>query len=79
MRLRPHRPHEADMSFDRFQRVAGAAGPDVGVIVARQIVEQHGGQITRPIEGGRMSVVTARLPIRPLTDADPPGWRENVA
>jgi signal transduction histidine kinase len=55
-------------SLDRFQRVAKTAGPDVSVFVARQIVEQHGGEVSRPTETNGISVVTARLPIQPSAD-----------
>ncbi len=53
--------------FDRFHRarnVAGrVAGTGLGLVAAKQIVEQHGGQITVTSREARGTTVTIRLPI----------------
>jgi signal transduction histidine kinase len=55
--------------LDRFHHVAGTAGPEIGVAVARQIVEQHGGRVDEAIDNGVESVVTAHVPIQPASPA----------
>jgi PAS domain S-box-containing protein len=53
--------------FDRFHRarnvVGRVAGTGLGLVAAKQIVEQHGGQITIASEESRGTTVTIRLPI----------------
>jgi K+-sensing histidine kinase KdpD len=55
--------------LDRFHHVAGAAGPEIGVAVARQIFEQHGGRVDQAIDVGAESVVIAHVPVQPVSPA----------
>jgi signal transduction histidine kinase len=55
--------------LDRFHHVAGAAGPEIGVAVARQIFEQHGGRVDEAIDDGEGSIVMAHVPIQPASPA----------
>lgn len=53
--------------FDRFHRarnvVGRVAGTGLGLVAAKQIVEQHGGQITVTSREAQGTTVTVRLPI----------------
>ncbi|GAC1322638.1 MAG: hypothetical protein NVSMB2_20030 [Chloroflexota bacterium] len=54
--------------FERFQRGANVsgriAGTGIGLVAARQIVEQHGGTLALSSEEGGGTTVTVRLPLR---------------
>jgi signal transduction histidine kinase len=58
------------VSLKGVQHVASSVAPDIGIIVARQIIEQHGGYLDGPIDIAGRSVVTVRLPIQPPTRDD---------
>lgn len=62
---------EIDHIFDRFFRAANAAGTNegegIGLASARQIVRQHGGEITVTSEVGRGSSFLIRLPANPTS------------
>ena len=63
-------PRDLERVFGRFERGADVAGrfsgTGIGLAVARQIVEQHGGSLTVQSELGKGSVFTAHFPaLRP--------------
>lgn len=62
-------PADLPRIFDRFYRGANVAGripgTGVGLAVARQMVEQHGGTITAESREGAGSRFTVRLPLAP--------------
>jgi PAS domain S-box-containing protein len=53
--------------FERFQRAQNVqghiAGTGIGLAIARQIVEQHGGRVTVESEEGEGTTFTVRLPL----------------
>jgi signal transduction histidine kinase len=52
--------------FHRAQNAVGrASGTGVGLMVVRQIVEQHGGTVTALSREGRWTKFTVRLPLAP--------------
>jgi signal transduction histidine kinase len=55
--------------FERFQRARNAEGQirgtGIGLAAARQVVEQHGGQISVESQEGQGSTFTVRLPLVP--------------
>ncbi|MFN8556342.1 MAG: sensor histidine kinase [Dehalococcoidia bacterium] len=60
-------------TFERFHRAAnvrGIAGNGIGLAGARQIIEQHGGQISVESVEGEGSTFTVRLPLTPPRDPD---------
>jgi signal transduction histidine kinase len=65
VRDRPNQASSEPMApgIDRFHRVAGTTGLDVGVVVAGQIVEQHGGRIDVTVEENEWSVIRLNLPV----------------
>src|SRR5206468_329130 len=62
---------EADLAriFERFTRGANVtgrvAGSGVGLAIVRQVVEQHGGEVTVTSTEGKGSTFTIRLPLAP--------------
>ena len=60
-------PDELERVFDRFYRasnvVEGTSGTGIGLTGARQIVQEHGGQITVESRVGQGSIFTVRLPL----------------
>ncbi|HET9017674.1 MAG TPA: GAF domain-containing protein [Thermomicrobiaceae bacterium] len=65
-------PADQGRLFQPFERGSGAEafeGTGLGLFIARQIVEQHGGTLTFVSEPGRGSAFTVRLPHRPPDEA----------
>jgi signal transduction histidine kinase len=62
-------PEHLDRVFDRFERVdeahAKASGLGLGLYIARQIVEKHGGKISVQSTLGSGSVFRCELPLNP--------------
>jgi signal transduction histidine kinase/PAS domain-containing protein len=62
-------PAEQAKVFDRFSRAVGAGGRDatlgLGLPLARQFVEAHGGAVALQSEPGAGTTVTVRLPRKP--------------
>ena len=65
-------PGELDRIFEAFYQIKGrasaskASGPGLGLSLARQIVELHGGKIWAESEGeGKGSTITFTLPLIP--------------
>jgi len=60
-------PADLPHLFERFHRggnvVGRIAGTGIGLVSARQIVEQHGGTIAVQSELGKGSTFTIRLPL----------------
>lgn len=60
--------HQIQLVFDRFERVAVShnyGGLGLGLYIARQIVEAHGGRVLVESAEGKGSVFTVELPLRP--------------
>jgi len=61
--------------FERFRQAGAQSGTanrglGLGMSIARDIVERHGGTITADSAGeGKGSTFTVRLPLRPASDA----------
>jgi two-component system, chemotaxis family, CheB/CheR fusion protein len=61
--------------FDRFRQAGGTPGTanrglGLGMSIARDIVERHGGTIAAESEGeGKGATFVVKLPFRPLTDS----------
>lgn len=59
-------PHNTEKIFNRFQRAIPASevsGLGLGLFIAKQIVESHGGKISVESELGRGSKFTIKLPV----------------
>ncbi|MGH2531688.1 MAG: sensor histidine kinase [Thermomicrobiales bacterium] len=75
-----HLPH----IFDRFYRIDEAratGGAGLGLAIARQIAEQHGGTIEVASEVGRGSTFMLKIPVdpnHPRSGATGPAWNEPV-
>jgi two-component system, OmpR family, sensor histidine kinase BaeS len=55
-------PDEVDHAFDRFYRSPGSTGSGLGLSIARNLVEAHGGRIGLTSEPGRGTTVEVMLP-----------------
>ena len=53
---------EVDHAFDRFYRSPGSTGSGLGLSIARNLVEAHGGQIGLTSERGAGTIVEVMLP-----------------
>jgi two-component system sensor histidine kinase VanS len=67
--------HKLKVIFDKFfrldeSRASSTGGAGLGLAIAREIVELHGGTIGATSEGGRTTFVI-ELPVRPETCARP--------
>jgi two-component system, OmpR family, sensor histidine kinase BaeS len=56
-------PEAAERAFDRFYRSPDSTGSGLGLPIARNLVEAHGGRIRIESEVGRGTTVTFTLPI----------------
>ena len=61
-------PQKLEMIFEKFYRLdssrsTGTGGAGLGLSIARQIVEAHGGELAAESRGG-VTVFTVRLPLR---------------
>jgi signal transduction histidine kinase len=72
LQVRDHGPGipDAELSriFERFERVASkdsAGGMGLGLYIARQIVEAHGGTITASNAPGGGASIAAQFPLSP--------------
>lgn len=55
-------PDEVEHAFDRFSRSPGSSGSGLGLSIARNLVEAHGGRIGLTSEPGRGTTVEVSLP-----------------
>ena len=60
-------PQKLEMIFEKFYRLdssrsTGTGGAGLGLSIARQIVEAHGGELAAESRGG-VTVFTVRLPL----------------
>jgi signal transduction histidine kinase len=55
-------PDEVEHAFDRFYRSQGSTGSGLGLSIARNLVEAHGGRIGLTSEAGRGTTVVVALP-----------------
>jgi signal transduction histidine kinase len=55
-------PEEVARAFDRFYRSPGSSGSGLGLSIAKNLVEAHGGSIGLTSEAGRGTTVEVRLP-----------------
>jgi signal transduction histidine kinase len=56
-------PDEVEHAFDRFSRSPGSTGSGLGLSIARNLVEAHGGHIgltSQPGEGTTVEIVLPR-------------------
>ncbi|HEY7452133.1 MAG TPA: HAMP domain-containing sensor histidine kinase [Candidatus Limnocylindria bacterium] len=58
-------PDELDRSFDRFYRSPDSPGSGLGLSIARDLVQAHGGTMTASSEPGRGTTLRFSLPIGP--------------
>ena len=55
-------PDEVEHAFDRFYRSPGSTGSGLGLSIARNLVEAHGGRIGLTSEAGTGTTVVVTLP-----------------
>ena len=53
---------EVEHAFDRFYRSSGSSGSGLGLSIARNLVEAHGGRIGLESEPGKGTTVEVILP-----------------
>ncbi|MGI9030566.1 MAG: sensor histidine kinase, partial [Ilumatobacteraceae bacterium] len=53
----------ADRVFDRFHAASDSGGTGLGLVIARQLVEAHGGRLDGATAPGGGAVFTIHLPI----------------
>ena len=56
-------PEEVEQAFDRFHRSSGSSGSGLGLSIARNLVEAHGGRIGLSSEPGSGTTVEVVLPV----------------
>jgi two-component system, OmpR family, sensor histidine kinase BaeS len=68
-------PDAVEHAFDRFWRSGESTGAGLGLAIARDLVEAHGGTVTLESQRGSGTVVRCRFPVGQLRDAFQPTGR----